>query len=372
LLTHNKQASSGFEVSPSVSANLALQQTDIGVRYTFGMYYYMDRHDKGQNPLDYTHQADLWLDHAFTERLKATVSDSFVVAQDPTLVDNNVYTRVGGNNLANRAKVTVNDDWTRQFSTSTFYNNNLFIYSDSSNGSSPSQAALLNRIEQRIGNDFQWHIQPETMAFVGYMFSWADYTGNDVIAPPFNGHSYYSDSRNYRTHYGYIGAQHTFTPSLSGEARGGFSYTDLYNDPAGSTQSTAPYADISLTYTYIPGSYAQLGFTQDINSTDVATPGADGHLTQYQQSSVVYFNINHQITPLLTASFISQYQYSKYKDGYYANNADEFVTLGVNLNYKINRHISANAGYNFDELTSDVPNRDYSRNRVYIGLAASY
>jgi hypothetical protein len=210
------------------------------------------------------------------------------------------------------------------------------------------------------------------MAFVGYMFSWADYTGNDVIAPPFNGHSYYSDSRNYRTHYGYIGAQHTFTPSLSGEARGGFSYTDLYNDPAGSTQSTAPYADISLTYTYIPGSYAQLGFTQDINSTDVATPGADGHLTQYQQSSVVYFNINHQITPLLTASFISQYQYSKYKDGYYANNADEFVTLGVNLNYKINRHISANAGYNFDELTSDVPNRDYSRNRVYIGLAASY
>ena len=385
-VSHNKQGSFGFEVSPSVQANLALQQTDIGIKYTYGMYYYVDRANHGQNPIDHTHQADLWLDHAFTERLKATASDSFVVAQDPKLVNGGAVTRVGGNNLANRAKAILNADWTRQLSTSTHYGNNLFIYSDSQGtnnaglfaGSNPSQAALLNRIEQNAGIDLQWHFQPETMGFVGYTFSWVRYTGDQKVSPtplvgPFAGVNYYSDSRDYNSHYGYVGVQHEFTPSLSGQARGGASYVDLYNDPVSSTTSWAPYADINLTYTYIPGSYVQAGFTQDINATDVAAPGANGHLTQYQQSSVFYMDITHQITSKITGSLVSQYQYSTYKDGQYdGSTGDSDVSVGVNLTYQINRHFSANTGYNYDELFSDIPGRSFTRNRVYLGLSANY
>jgi hypothetical protein len=32
---------------------------------------------------------------------------------------------------------------------------------------SPSLAGLLNRIDQSVSLDFQWHVAPETMAFVG-------------------------------------------------------------------------------------------------------------------------------------------------------------------------------------------------------------
>lgn len=378
-VSHDKQGSFGFELSPSASANIALRQTDIGIRYTYGMYYYLKRADNGNSPIDHTHQADLWVDHAFTGRLKANASDSFVVAQDPKLVDGGAVTRVGGNNVANRAKLSVTADWTRQLSTATHYGNNLFIYSDSFGtnnvpaGNSPSQAALLNRIEQSVGTDLQWHMQKETMVFVGYQFSWVRYTGNQQIQQPFNGYTYFSDSRNYNAHYGYVGVQHEFSPSLSGQARGGASYVDLYNDPVSATKSWAPYADVNLTYTYIPGSYVQAGFTQDINATDVAARGSDGHLTQYQQSSVFYMDINHQFTSKITGSLISQYQYSTYKDGQYGGSTgDSDVSVGVNLNYQINRHFSANAGYNFDELFSDIPGRDYSRNRVYVGVAANY
>ena len=36
----DKQGSAGFEVSPSVQFNVPLQQTEIGLKYTYGLYYY--------------------------------------------------------------------------------------------------------------------------------------------------------------------------------------------------------------------------------------------------------------------------------------------------------------------------------------------
>src|SRR5271163_1833552 len=53
-----KRGSYGFEVSPSISLNLPLDQTDIGARYTYGLYYYQDRESQGQDPIDQTHQFD--------------------------------------------------------------------------------------------------------------------------------------------------------------------------------------------------------------------------------------------------------------------------------------------------------------------------
>ncbi len=376
--SNNKQSSWGLEVSPSVSANLDLQQTDLGMRYTFGMYYYFDRGTSDSSPIDYTHQADVWLDHAFDETMKLNVTDSFVVAQDPKLIDGGAITRVGGNNVVNHAQINLTKDWTRQFSTATHYGNNLVVYSDShlqtpSNpGLYPSQAAVLNRIEQNIGTDFQWQFEKETMGFIGYNFSWTRYTGSALIQPSTSVPLYYSDARNNNTHYGYVGVQHEFSPNLSATARGGVSYIDMYNDPVGASSSVAPYADISATYTFTPGSYLQGGFTQNMNATDVVAPGANGHLTQYQESSVGYLNLTHKFDAKLTGSLVGQYAYSQYKDGAYANQADNTVSAGVNLNYQINSHFSADAGYNFDELFSDISGRDYSRNRVYIGLGANY
>ncbi len=66
---------------------MPLQQTEIGLQYTYGLYYYQKRQDLGQNPIDQTHQFDLWLDHAFSARWEARVEDSVVVAQDPAIAE---------------------------------------------------------------------------------------------------------------------------------------------------------------------------------------------------------------------------------------------------------------------------------------------
>ena len=373
---NSKEGSWGWEASPSISGNVDLQQTDFGARYTFGMYYYVARADEGVDPLDYTHQADVWLDHAFDETLKLNITDSFVLAQDPQLVQGGSLIRVGGNNVANHAKLTLSKDWTRRFSTSTYYINDLFIYDSTGNNSAPgvnpSQAAILNRIEQRAGNDFQWQFQPETIGFFGYAFRWTHYTGNQQIAPQYGVYKYWSDSRDYNAHYGYIGVHHQFTPSFGGTVRGGASYVDSFNNPVGNSTSWAPYSDISATYTYLPGSYVQGGFRQDISSTSEVQPSSNGDLTLYQQTSTAYFDITHQFTPKLTGTVISQYTYQSFKSGAYSGQPENTVNVGVNLAYKINRYLTADAGYNFDELFSDVASREHSRNRVYFGLNASY
>lgn len=418
-VTPTKQGSFGLEFSPELSFNVPLQQTDLGIRYIYGLYYYQQRQDIGVDAIDQTHQLDVWLDHSFNERWKLKLTDSLAVGQESALLGpvspsapNGVPIRVEGNNLANHALITLNTDWTRLFSTSLAYGNNFYNYQQSGatvggisavptlqtpilskpgtpgwqslSASGASLAGLLNRVEQNISLDLQWHVQPETMLFVGYNFSIVNYVGDEPIgvanyinpvANQFQSVVYQSSSRDQISHYGYVGVQHDFTANLSGKASVGASYTDSYNDPLNPSTSVAPYADINISYTYIPGSYVQLGFTHDINATDVAAVDANGNLTQYQESSVLYGDINHRFTPKLLGTAVARYQYSTYEVGGNSGSTsggDTSYSVSLNLNYQINNHFSCEVGYNFDELVSGINNRAYDRNRVYIGMGANY
>ncbi len=402
------RGSAGAELTPNISINVPMQQTDIGLRYIYGLYYYQDRQDLGLNPFDQTHQVDFWLDHAFNTRWKINFTDSFAVGQEPELINGNpalpsaqVY-RINGNNLANHANISLNTDWTRQFSTKLHYGNDFYDYENSGatladiipfgafyippvglpilgTGKGASMAGQLNRIEQNVALDLQWHFQPETMGFVGYQFSWVNYTANEPISytvlatPPFVVIHHSADRDNW-TQTGYVGVQHQFTPNLVGTVKGGVSYTDNYNDPEPRFNSTSlsPYADLNLAYTYLPGSYLQFGFTHNINSTDVTAADSTGHLTQYQESSVLYADINHRFTPKLTGTLIGRMQISQYQSGAYSAENDYDYSLGLDLSYALNRHFSLNTGYNYDDLVSSIAGRSFSRNRVYLGVTASY
>ena len=69
---------------------------------------------------------------------------------------------------------------------------------------------------------------------------------------------------------------------------------------------------------------------------------------------------------------IGRVQYSVFQGGQANNGSEVDYSLGINLNYLINRHFSVDAGYNYDDLVSDVAGDAYSRNRVYLGLMANY
>ena len=212
----------------------------------------------------------------------------------------------------------------------------------------------------------------ETVALVGYQIGLVNFIGNEQIAHnPIIKTFYNSDSRDNLSHYGYVGAQQTFLENLTGSVKVGVQYTTYYNDP-NSTSALGPYADASLIYTYAAGSYMQLGVMETRNATDTVQVDSNGRITQDQESTVVYGSINHPLTPKLMASAVGHFQYSTYNEGQYNSQSAEFYNLGLNLAYAFNRHFSSEIGYNFDYYTTAVPGQNYSRNRVYLGVTASY
>jgi uncharacterized protein (PEP-CTERM system associated) len=74
----------------------------------------------------------------------------------------------------------------------------------------------------------------------------------------------------------------------------------------------------------------------------------------------------------LTGSLIGSYQHGTFSQGGDSSEVDDYYSFGVNLTYAFNRHFSAEAGYNYDDLNSDIAFRGYTRNRVYIGVTAAY
>jgi hypothetical protein len=387
----DQRGSFGFEVSPTVSAHVPLQQTDMGIRYTYGLYYYEDRQERGNDAIDQTHQVDLWLDHAFNERWKSKLTDTFAVGQEPELLTPNPVVgtatpyRVQGDNISNHGGVELDTDWTRLFSTALTYENGWYDYQNSgaivdSSGNlmtgsvgGPSLAGILDRVEESVALDFKWHLQPDTTVFVGYEFDWVNYTGNEPVAiDPVDSFVYHSSDRDYDTHKGYLGLEENFTSNLSATAKAGVSYNDVYNDPKFSTTGWYPYADLSLSYTYLPGSYVQLGITHDLSTSDQVAPSANGKITQNAESTVVYLDLNHRFSPKLIATVIGRMQYSTYNGGLADGSSTTDYGVGLNLAYQINTHLSVDAGYNYDNVVSDLAGYGYSRNRVYLGLTANY
>ncbi len=381
-----KRASWGAELSPSLSFIVPLQQTELGLRYTYGLYYYQDRENIGQNPIDQSHEADLWVDHAFTERLEGKIQDAFTVSQEPQLSASptSLPYRAEGNNIENQATLTVHTEWSLLFSTDVGYENTFVDYQQhgATIATLPVTGATLAGLLNMDGHSFwanlNYQYLPNLTFLVGYQFGLDDFIGNEPISidttPAHN--VYFSDSRNEFSNYGYIGAQYAFNENLSATAQVGAQISDSYNLPSFDTQSSTfvePYANLAVTYTYLPGDYAQLGFTQSESPTSIASTGSTAQgVTLFQETSVVYASVNHQITPKLLGSIIGHYQLGGYEGGA-AGSAQAWYSLGLNLSYAINPFLSAEVGYNFDYADSGGGvATSYARNREYIGITATY
>lgn len=419
-LAHTKKGSWGTEVSPSVSLNVPLRQTDMGIRYTYGLYYYNDRDQLGVDPFDQSHQVDVWLDHAINQNWKLNLNDSFIYGRSPDLTnpsDGTLY-RVQGDNIANHAHVSLDTQWTKLFGTSLSYGNDFYSYENHGGTTTPSKvvlnpfspfpppgtqlspidpgqpgsremagsgaslAGLLDRVEQNVGLDLNWTLSPETTFFVGGSYAWVNYTAGEPIAvlnyvpksDTTQEHSYVynSDARDYSAYGGHVGMTHQLTGSISLSGMVGAQFSDSSNDPFNHQQNVSPTANVSINYTYLPGSYVMLSVNQAHNATDVAEPGANNGITQYQDTTGVSLAWNHKITEKLLSTLIGQYTYSTYTGGASESATDSGYSASINLNYQITRHFSADLGYNFDDLESGLLGRGFIRNRVYLGLSASY
>jgi hypothetical protein len=354
-----RRASFGFEVSPSLGYTMTLDTTVLSAKYTYGMKYYEDRQI---NSADHSHQFDGLFQHSFSERYRLTVTDAFVIAQEPSLLDPGVFAtllRSDGDNMVNRAKVDLAATFTDQFGMDFIYQNNYYDYEDE--GRFGSRSSVLDRIEHLATIDGRWNALENTTILAGYTFGYTENTSSDLT---FAGTL--PSTRDSRSHYFFLGVDQKFTPELTMEARAGVQYVDYLNPPPGTKDSTlSPYLDVQASYQYSQEGQVTLGVKHSHNQTDVAN-------AQDAETTTVYGALNHKITPLLTGSLTAQFQNSVFNGGT-ANNLEENIfTTGVIISYEINKWLTAETGYNYDRLESDLGGRAFYRNRVFIGIRASY
>ncbi len=389
---NNKQDTFGIEISPSLSYGIHWQQTQLTLGYVYSFKYYDHQPAGSSTKYDQQHLFNIALDHAFTERYRLGVRDSFAIGQEPDVLrTENAFTtfqRLSGENIRNYASIVFDAEITRLLGLEIGYDNAYFDYAQSGAQFNddgfviPSNSGLLDRVENGIHFDSRWMICPETVAIFGYKFRDIMYTADEeigeVLDPTLPNPFITSKVRNFREHSIYVGAEQTFSPNLTGAVRAGGSYVDYYNNVPKSTSAWGPYALANLRYTYAPQSYVEAGLSQDFNATDVtgvrtiSTNILNTSFTTSQEATVVYGTVNHQITPQLRCSIIGQFQYSSFNGGDAQNDSERYYLLGLNLSYQFAPHFSAELGYNYDKLDSDIPSRTFDRNRVYIGVTGSY
>ena len=363
------EGSFGVEVSPSVHLNLPLEQTFISLGYLYSLRWYDDR----QYHTDQAHEFDGKLRHQFSPRHELGVSDSFVYTSEPTVADRGgiitAPTRTRGNVLHNNGSIEDNIGLSQKFALSLGYMNNWYDYDQEGPG---SRSALLDRMEHLIRIDGRYQVNPSLVGLLGYSFGINDYTGDDAIAYDFRfpiPRPIKSDIRDSYMHRVYVGADYDITAKLRTSVRVGGEYWDYHNS---GESSFNPYADASVSYVYLPGSSVEFGIRHSRNATDIVTPDRGGNVTLDAETTVLYAQVSHRITAKLTGTLLGQYQTSQFNDGVNDSEGEDLILVGINFDYRFTEHFSGEVGYNFDSLNSDIKDRGYDRNRVYIGLRASY
>jgi hypothetical protein len=378
----DKQEVWGVEASPSLGFAWASDLTSITLGYTYTIKYYDHRPAGNSDRYDQDHEFNIALAHTFSPRVQLSLKDSFVIGQEPDMLRSGNFLegpiqRLPGDNIRNLGTITVNAQLTRSFGIEVGYANSYFDYSqhgeeiDFSGTFFPSSSGLLDRIEHAGHIDGRWQFAPETTGILGYEFREVNYIGDEFISDPNGLDPLKSEVRDSRSHYGYLGVDHSFRPDLSGSVRVGARFSDYYNDPTGA-KDTSPYAMASLRYVYLPESWLEAGFSYDQTATDVFSIADNGDITRSADSASFWASIHHQFTPQLSGTLLGQIQNSEYNGGLQNGQSDLFYIFGVTLEYKINTYLSAHIGYNFDKLESDISGRNFDRNRVYVGVTASY
>ncbi len=360
----------GFELLPSASVKFAPDpQTSLALSYEFGMRYYDDR---PKNKADYSHDFDLRLNHDFNERYSLDVSDSFVIAQEAELIDPVLSNpiRANGNNIRNTGAINLHARLTPLFGLVMGYQNTYYDYE---NSGPQSLSSALDRQEHQVTLDTRWELPSEITGILGYQFTAVDHSSNDSINAA--GAPFLSPSvRDNYDHRVYVGAEHSFRSDLKGKIKVGLEYADYYNSSEGS--SLSPYVDLSLDYQYSGNGLLTFGFHNSRNQTDATSAGGaavtTANVVQDQESSTVYAALTQKFTPKLTGTLNAQYQNSTFNGGALDGEVDDYYLVGLNLAYQFNHYFSGEVGYNYDRLNSDVANRGFDRNRVYLGVTASY
>jgi len=375
-----KIGSSGSLITPSAAYSQSWDQTSLELGASYGAYYFADTKGSLSSNWSQTANVNVGVEHTFNPRLTLEVNDNFAIFQNASQVLLGQTGRLNGNNVNNIANVNLSAELSNRFSIVLGYENDLFRFQND------QFARFLDRVENYGRFDVRYLVTPKTVAVVGTKSGSIAYDrdlGLNTLTPPNSTTNPSSGLKNNDSYFVYGGFDHSFAPSLVGSLRGGAQIQEFYNYnssyyqalPSGSNLATQvnPYVDVNLKYGFTAGSSAVIGVIHKANPADVGGQAVNGVFTPtlQQVSTALYTSVNHAITSKLSGSLLGTFQSSQYVGGYNGL-VEDWWSVGATASYQVVRNLAVTVSYYYDLLNSQVPGRQYDRNRVFFGLSANY
>jgi hypothetical protein len=348
----SKQSSSTTALNPRAFLNIPLDQTFIGLRYSYDWIYYWER--TGGEKFDQNHTADLIFSHRFNPRLQLDLTDNFRRGISPALtaiVAGVPYIRQEqGNYFYNNLTATLTYNLTRAWTLSIFNGWDYWCYDrDQSNGT-PQDRNIYSP-----GAALNYLLSPATTLGLNFRMGIVDY--NDP-GP--------NDQRNGTSETVYLFLSHMFNPLLSAQLSGGGTAVEM-GDGHG---SSSPYASGAFTYRYGAHGTVSIGASYFLYTSDQY-----GFRTAETIAS--YLQLSHAITTKLTGRIGVSFIHSELNDPDFTippgtpTPSEDAWRVAVGATYAFTRWLYLDANYEF-LYSSGVMGSGFDRNRVWAGIRVTY
>jgi len=316
----------------------------VGAGFT---YYYDDIHVPGTASHQYDIDTSLKLavTHKASPRLTLSLDAYIAYLSEPDFTIAQGFNRRAGNYFFTQDKFTANYAWSARFATASSYTLGALHYDDNLVGS------FENRWENTFGNEFRFLLAPTTTLVAEYRFELVTY--EDV-------------NRNSQTHFALGGFDHSFDPRLSASVRAGAEFRDYESDGS----STGPYFEGTLKYAVAKQTSVSWTNRYGIEEPDVI-------LSQGRNTFRTGLSAKHDFTPRISATLGVYYQHDDYQSlsqpGFFVPGfTEQDADVAFSVRYSITRYLAVEAGYNYTDVWSDIPAREYTRNRYWGGVSVTF
>jgi hypothetical protein len=313
-----------------------------------------------------------------------SLSESYVVAQEPALLEGGTPLRLEGDNTRNTFQAGYKHILSGKTGVELGYGNSIFDYDND------IFSSLLDRQVNSFNVDGFYYLDEKTELVLGYKFADNDFDGAEILPtgnikdeesgkeiPGTATLGFDPDARDNDSHFFYVGLNRNVNSQLAVEGLVGIQTADFDNADRMSKVVTdddpsSPYADVRFNWSYAENSSIVGGVMLLRTATDLRA--AD------QETSAIYLQLRHRFTDLspdLYGTITGRYQTSELNGGGDGIDGkdEELNLIGLGLSYNISESLWAEISYNYDELESDVSafgDRSFDRNYVSFGIGARY
>ena len=375
-------------VQPSLGYNYTGLQADLALRYDFTGTYFPSINQSYD--LQYSQAFIGRYTYAFDPRISLTVSDNFIYSEQPlpTLVTAGLAPVVNTQGFINNLG-TIQADYrvTDRLAMITRWNNSILNTDgaatyNNAGGITSGSAGTSNYMNNGAFQQFRLDFSPETVGTFTFDYQIYDYENDQG----------YRDNQQVSLS---LGADQTFTPTITFSGRAGIQLNDNYGlTDSDSTISAGglgsgeleigafPFASISSTWNYEQRSFVSGGLSVAVQQSNLAT-------SSNSEAYTINANWDHYFTDKLSviqsvflnvAVFtpqLTQDQSIALSGSYQGSGQQTTLTYQCKFAYEIFPYLSAELGWSYTNYGSyfDVNNGNggsYTRNQVYLGVRGTY